>query len=398
MAAMEEILNNPLLHAGLGLMSASAPRVGQPTNLAEGLMGGLQTYGAFMNQKEQRELRREEAELRKQQFEAQRQAAELEQSQRMAVAKFIRENPEMIPTEMARQIAGLTGDPAWLKQAMETGRPSILPPGAQMRDAFGRIIGENPNMRQRQAAPIIRNFGGSLVQIDPDTMQARPISGLPQPTAAGGPRERAPLIRSINGVPYEIKGGKAIPIEGVPQKTAAGGTAAGSAKLRESEAKATTYLGQMQDANEKLKELEKEGYDPTNLKAQVGTRLAGGWTNIAAPYTDEYAQRVRQAEEQWAEAYLRFKTGAATNAGEIVRNMGTFLPAIGDDRKAIEQKAAARLAAERDIAVAAGAGADIVRARKGTAPSETTKPRKETAPSETTPTSKLPDGWSVKVK
>ena len=65
-------------------------------------------------------------------------------------------------------------------------------------------------------------------------------------------------------------------------------------------------------------------------------------------------QQAKQAQNQWTEAYLRFKTGAGTNAHEVEANRKTFFPEFGDKPEQIQQKARAREQAERDISIAAG--------------------------------------------
>ena len=124
-------------------------------------------------------------------------------------------------------------------------------------------------------------------------------------------------------------------------------------KLTEAEAKATTYLKQMKDANAVMDGMLAKGWDPETLGNQAKVALAGGVTNVAA---SEEAQQVKQAQEQWSEAYLRFKTGAATNADEIARNIRTFFPQFGDKPANIKQKKAARLDAQKAMEVAAGQG------------------------------------------
>jgi hypothetical protein len=92
--------------------------------------------------------------------------------------------------------------------------------------------------------------------------------------------------------------------------------------------------------------------DPTKLWSQIDVGLAGGLTNVAA---SPAAQRARQAQEQWAESFLRFKTGAAATADEVRGNVRTFFPQPGDSPEVIAQKKRAREQAAQDIAFAAGA-------------------------------------------
>jgi len=124
--------------------------------------------------------------------------------------------------------------------------------------------------------------------------------------------------------------------------------------LTESQAKATAFQSQMIGAENNLKQLESKGFDPSSLKTQTALKMAGGPLNIiSAPEAQQY----KQAQEQWAEAYLRFKTGAAATEGEVQRNIKTFFPQFGDKPQQVAQKAAARAQAEQDIGFAAGMGA-----------------------------------------
>lgn len=124
--------------------------------------------------------------------------------------------------------------------------------------------------------------------------------------------------------------------------------------LTESQAKATAFQSQMIGAENNIKQLESKGFNPTSLQTQAALKIAGGPLNIAAsPETQQY----KQAQEQWSEAYLRFKTGAAATESEVQRNIKTFFPQFGDKPQQIAQKTAARAQAEQDIGFAAGMGA-----------------------------------------
>lgn len=114
----------------------------------------------------------------------------------------------------------------------------------------------------------------------------------------------------------------------------------------ESQAKAGAFGSQMQSASGEFERLQKEGFDPTSVGAQAATALAG------TPFTalaDPKAQQANQAQQQWAEAYLRFKTGAAATEAEVKRNQRTFFPQIGDSPEVIAQKARMRKQAEQDV-------------------------------------------------
>lgn len=127
-----------------------------------------------------------------------------------------------------------------------------------------------------------------------------------------------------------------------------GGGAPGSKPpLTEGEAKGTLYLGQMRSASGVLDKLESSN--------PMAVGLAGNsFTNFLAP---ENAQKVNQAQNQWSEAFLRAKTGAAATPEEVTLNNLTFFPKPGDSAATIEQKKAARAQAERDMEAPAGRGA-----------------------------------------
>lgn len=133
-------------------------------------------------------------------------------------------------------------------------------------------------------------------------------------------------------------------------------TKASGKDLTEAQGKASTFQSQMVSASNTVKNLEAAGFDPTSFRSQTAVRLAGGAANPLIPVT---AQQYKQAQDQWSEAYLRFKTGAAATEQEVLRNNRTFFPVFGDKPEQIAQKAAAREQAEKDIGIAAGRGAGL---------------------------------------
>lgn len=126
--------------------------------------------------------------------------------------------------------------------------------------------------------------------------------------------------------------------------------------LTEAQGKASAFQSQMISASNVAKNLEASGFDPTSFKTQTAVKLAGG---VANPLIPVAAQQYKQAQDQWSEAYLRFKTGAAATEQEVQRNNRTFFPVFGDKPNQIAQKAAMREQAEKDIGIAAGRGAGL---------------------------------------
>ena len=114
----------------------------------------------------------------------------------------------------------------------------------------------------------------------------------------------------------------------------------------ESQSKAATFYSQMTKASDELKQLQSEGFDPSSPIAQTAVNLAGTPLRGLA---GQQAQRAKQIQEQWAESFLRIKTGAAATKDEVTRNVATFFPQIGDSPQVIEQKARMRQQAEQDV-------------------------------------------------
>jgi len=131
---------------------------------------------------------------------------------------------------------------------------------------------------------------------------------------------------------------------------------AGGKDLTEAQGKASAFQSQMISASNAINTLEGKGFDPTSFKSQTAVRLAGGVANPVIPVS---AQQYKQAQDQWSEAYLRFKTGAAATEQEVQRNNRTYFPVFGDKPDQIAQKALMREQAEKDIGIAAGRGAGI---------------------------------------
>lgn len=145
-----------------------------------------------------------------------------------------------------------------------------------------------------------------------------------------------------------------------PAGTVAPKTASSKEHLTESEAKGSLYYSQMSGAREEISRL--VGFDVDSLANQMAVRAANrDSTNWLAP---EKAQQYNQAAQQWAEAYLRVKTGAAATEGEVKNNARTFFPQPGDSVAVINQKNRMRTAAEADVGIVAGRGRSQVDDRR----------------------------------
>jgi len=149
--------------------------------------------------------------------------------------------------------------------------------------------------------------------------------------------------------------------------------------LNESQGKAAVFHSQMVGASNELNNLYSKGFNPNKPQSQATTSMAGGIFNFLTPAS---AQQAKQAQNQWTEAYLRFKTGAGTNAHEIEANRKTYFPDLGDSPAVVAQKARMREQAQNDIAMAAGPqGARMGVQSNPIAPISSNQPAQQVTPS-----------------
>jgi hypothetical protein len=215
---------------------------------------------------------------------------------------------------------------------------------------------------QKPRAPLQIDTGTAIELRDPanPTVVLQRISKSQMPTAGQVSEDGTFLI--------DTRTGRTTPIIGASGQQITGG----GKPLTESQGKASAFQSQMVSASNAVNTLESQGFDPTSFKSQTAVKLAGGTANPVIPVA---AQQYKQAQDQWSEAYLRFKTGAAATEPEVVRNNRTFFPVFGDKPEQIAQKAVAREQAERDIGIAAGRGSMLGAQPIGPQPKQTpTKP------------------------
>jgi hypothetical protein len=220
---------------------------------------------------------------------------------------------------------------------------------------------------QKPRAPLQIDTGTAIELRDPanPTVVLQRIPKSQMPTAGQVSEDGTFLI--------DTRTGRTTPITGAGGQQITGG----GKPLTESQGKASAFQSQMVSASNAVNTLESQGFDPTSFKSQTAVKLAGGAANPVIPVA---AQQYKQAQDQWSEAYLRFKTGAAATEPEVVRNNRTFFPVFGDKPEQIAQKAAAREQAERDIGIAAGRGSMLGAQPIGPQPKQPPAGKNATAP------------------
>ena len=248
-------------------------------------------------------------------------------------------------------------------EGMENGRPVTL-----QYDKYGQPVGRGV---EQWKAPVQVNRGDRVDFVSPVTLQQQGSFGVnmspsERDASARGwagnnlAQQRLAMDKANsgdNGYTFNAQLGGYVPKTPGGQFVPLGGVPAGGQKLTESEAKHSLYLGQMREASAELAGPKARGAGPVGV-AMTGSPI----TNWAAP---EAAQIAGQAQRQWAEAYLRAKTGAAATAGEVENNIRTYFPVVGDDAATVKRKNIARAAAERDMELPAGRGVGRVGGAQG---------------------------------
>lgn len=198
----------------------------------------------------------------------------------------------------------------------------------------------------------IRQVGHQLVSIGPDG-KPHVVYSAPQGEGDSMPKPPAGYRWSEDGNLAPIPGGPAD-----PARKGGGGTVitnpdgsttiipAGKANTQE--LTNAGFYQRMVEADKDLGELEKTGYDPTNVRDKL---TAGGMFNALS--SDE-GQKYHQAAMNWVRANLRKESGAAIGKEEAAQEFRNYFPQFGDSPGVIEQKAQMRQVVENAMRLAAG--------------------------------------------
>jgi hypothetical protein len=221
----------------------------------------------------------------------------------------------------------------------------------------GKVIetGQQPFIK-----PEFQRFGNYVGAIDPVSLKTQNVGGIGMSAAEAAQDARARQGLALQREKFAFDKSQAS-AGGGSSGGGAGGAAAPGKPMTEAQAKASTYMSQMRAAE---RELASVGLNQGKLTNQLDVAVASSPFNMLA---SQKAQRVRQSQEQWSEAFLRFKTGAATTEAEVARNVKTFFPQQGDSAAVIAQKNRMREQAISDVGFTATG-------RQGESPPEVTKP------------------------
>lgn len=212
---------------------------------------------------------------------------------------------------------------------------------AQRKFAFEQA---NPGFEIKEAED------GSIMAVNKRTMQAFPVTlggtaPVEPPISTGIPSARVPAASNL------APAAGAVPSAPLMGK----GTT-----MTETQSNAAMFGGAMNQAQKTIKDLEKSGtvrnavvpglltglaqLVPFGVGENIGNVIQSTFnadpTGLIGP--DAAQQKLAQAQLAFATAYLRKTSGAAFGASEVANTIKEFFPLVGEGKKIIEQKAAAR--------------------------------------------------------
>lgn len=378
MPGLLDILNSDQGRTALGLLAAAGPSA-VPQSFGQRLMGGLLQAQAMGQQQEDREAAAKLRAMQLEQHQMALQQAQAAQAKQQAIEQAYR-GALRTPQQLAMQANG--GPTNAAAQAAPNMAPAI-----DQNALIQGLMQADPQSAYQMLQPKPADYkvvGNALLQVGPggvkeayrapESEATDPFvrllrqSGIDPMSPQGQQYLRQRLQKETSHQPG-VSVSYGAPVAGVDasgkpvffQPSKDGGAPSivqgvappkNEKPLTESQAKAAAFASQMKAAEEAFGS---SGIDGANLRDQVGVKVAQGAGNFL---TSDAVQKARQAQEQWAESYLRFKTGAAATEGEVLRNVRTFFPQPGEKEAVVKQKAQARQQAMHDVRIAAG-GAPI---------------------------------------
>jgi hypothetical protein len=145
----------------------------------------------------------------------------------------------------------------------------------------------------------------------------------------------------------------------IEKQRALGQNATENRPFTEGETKSAGFAVRMDNANEKLAALTKEGFDPTSTMAGLAG-YAGMLPIIGNKVQGEGMRRYQQLMNDWVSANLRKESGAVLGEDEIENEAKKYFPMPGGDAATVAQKAESRRLAESAMRVSAGKAYDAI--------------------------------------
>lgn len=358
----------------LGLLQGK--QGGNPGGLLMQYAGSLEEKKARKQQEEMRQMQMQQMQFQQQQ---QQEAAARQQQERAMAQRFAQ------PGMPAQQQQGPTPDGSQMPMGQAT------PPGFDFGGYAQAMAGLDPmkalglqsqlaGMNQKESftlKPGERRYQGDKVvaeggQDSQKVGTVREIKSGPNTITYewnGNKWEKissAPTHKPDEGKPgqYDAERGILVdPRTGQATPVMQGGKPVGPKEkpLTSDQATSAGYGGRMRAAESLMKPLEAD-YGKPGFREAILQR-GGGMGEMAANALPEIAggrsgerQQYRQAQEDWVRAKLRKESGAVIGEHEMDREISTYFPVYGDGKAVIEQKAKARLQAQKAMDISSGPG------------------------------------------
>ena len=331
--------NNALMNAGFAMLASNGLGATRNQSLGRALgaggLAGMHSYNSYLDDAQQQQAQQMQMAGQMEKLIQQRKKAEM-------IAQFRNNLPEQ-----DRQLFDVAPED-YIKNMPQFQKQQLV----EIADPNEPLRTQKVWMRPGETQGTVAGLGSMPELLDPR------IQNIRKGIAAAGKSD----VSVSYGAPVSGVDKSGNPIFFQPSKT--GGEPAiiqgvkppGEAEkpLTEPQAKASAYLGQMKAAEDLLSSILK---DQSKIGEQADIRMAG---SILNPLASPKAQQIGQAQNQWSEAFLRFKTGAAATPDEVKLNNATFFPQFGDKPEVVKQKERMRQQAANDMSVAAGKGSEKV--------------------------------------
>lgn len=245
----------------------------------------------------------------------------------------------------------------------------VLPEGATaIRGSLGGVGGQTIKGAEKFRAPLQVDTG-TAIEFRDATDPTKLLQSIPK-SQAGQVVEREDgtfLIDTRTGASKPVVGPQGQPL-------------VGGKPLTESQGNATAFGMRAAESNKILKDIEKSGTTTTGGIRTVTAGVLGAIPLVGENLSEsaksalnftasEAQQKTDQARRNFVTAVLRKESGAAISPSEFANEEKKYFPQIGDSKKVIEQKQAARELAIKALETQAGpTGARAIKAQQNQQP------------------------------
>lgn len=339
----QEAIRMGLLQAGLGMLASqqTAPSPYPVQNNLGALIGqgglmGLQGYQQAEQMQQEQAYRDAILGSRQQEMQARAAEAQMEQQKALEEQRRLKEQEDYIKTLPPKeQKLARFAFKKYMEQQIENAYPD-----AASQTGLAKLMAEMEQLPEGD--PRRRIYQQAITK---ESTFAPPQPPIVIPSYTYKPVEVAPGKYDLYRFPTH--GGEPSPTGLKPAGQA--GQAGQEKPLTEAEQRIGMAYGMMDSATKEMHEIEKQGFDIGSTKGQA--EVAAASHPLGNFIASENGQRMHSAQQAWAEAHLRLKSGANITATDIEKEAAAFFPRIGDSSATVKQKARLRSEAQKQMAL-----------------------------------------------